>query len=66
MSGRITPIYLDELGNEAELPIGLGLMVLTTLEGDVAVESARQTIERSRSLNDSRVIIELVSTILVY
>jgi predicted transposase/invertase (TIGR01784 family) len=28
-SGRITPVYLDELGAGTELPIGLGLMVLT-------------------------------------
>lgn len=65
-SGRITPIYLDELGDGAELPTGLGLMVLTTLEGDAAVARARQTIERSRLLPDGNVILELVSTIMVY
>jgi predicted transposase YdaD len=65
-SGRITPIYLDELGDGAELPIGLGLMVLTTLEGDAAIARARQTIDRSRSLPDGRAILELVSTIMVY
>jgi predicted transposase/invertase (TIGR01784 family) len=65
-SGRITPIYLDELGDGAELPTGLGLMVLTTLEGDAAVARARQTIEQSRLLPDGRAILELVSTIMVY
>jgi predicted transposase/invertase (TIGR01784 family) len=65
-SGRITPIYLDELGDGAELPTGLGLMVLTTLEGDAAVDRARQTIERSRLLPDGNAILELVSTIMVY
>jgi predicted transposase/invertase (TIGR01784 family) len=65
-SGRITPIYLDELGDGAELPTGLGLMVLTTLEGDAAVARARQTIEQSRSLPDGRAILDLVSTIMVY
>jgi predicted transposase/invertase (TIGR01784 family) len=65
-SGRITPIYLDELGDGAELPTGLGLMVLTTLEGDAAVARARQTIEQSKLLPDGRAILELVSTIMVY
>jgi predicted transposase/invertase (TIGR01784 family) len=65
-SGRITPIYLDELGDGAELPTGLGLIVLTTLEGDAAVARARQTIEQSRLLPDGRAILELVSTIMVY
>jgi predicted transposase/invertase (TIGR01784 family) len=65
-SGRITPIYLDELGDEAELPTGLGLMVLTTLEGDAAITRARQTISQSRLLPDGRAILDLVSTIMVY
>jgi predicted transposase/invertase (TIGR01784 family) len=62
-SGRITPIYLDELGAVRELPIGLGLMVLTTLEGDEAKAEARRLIERNR---ESRAIINLVSTIVLY
>ena len=35
-SGRIVRVYLDELGEIEQLPIGIGLMVLTTLEGDAA------------------------------
>ena len=35
-SGRIKRVYLDELGKIEELPTGLGLMVLTTLEDDEA------------------------------
>jgi predicted transposase/invertase (TIGR01784 family) len=62
-SGRITPIYLDELGSVGELPIGLGLMVLTTLEGDEAKAEARRLIDRDR---ESRAIIDLVSTIVLY
>ena len=62
-SGRITPIYLDELGAIGELPIGLGLMVLTTLEGDEAKVEARRLVARDR---ESRAIINLVSTIIVY
>ena len=62
-SGRIVRVYLDELGAVGELPIGLGLMVLTTLEGDEAKAEARRLIDRDR---DSRAIINLVSTIVLY
>ena len=62
-SGRIIRVYLDELGEIAELPTGLGLMVLTTLEGEEAKIQARGLVDRSR---DSRAIIDLVSTIIVY
>jgi predicted transposase/invertase (TIGR01784 family) len=62
-SRRITPIYLDELGSVSDLPIGLGLMVLTTLEGDAAKIEARQLINRGR---ESGAIINLVSTIVLY
>ncbi len=65
-SGRITPIYLNELGRGAELPTGLDLMVLTTLEGEIAIEKARYLIQRSITLQERRVIIDLVSTIMVY
>lgn len=65
-SGRITPIYLDELGETASLPTGLNLMLLTILEGDPAVAKARQMIQQSLSLPDGRVIMELISTIMVY
>jgi predicted transposase/invertase (TIGR01784 family) len=65
-SGRITPIYLDELGETASLPTGLNLMLLTILEGDPAVARARQMIQQSLSLPDGRVIMDLISTIMVY
>ncbi len=41
-SGRIQRVYLDELGEIETLPIGISLMVLTTLEGDVAKTEAKQ------------------------
>jgi predicted transposase YdaD len=44
-SGRIIRVYLDELGEAAELPTGLGLMGLTTLEGDEAISEARGFID---------------------
>jgi predicted transposase/invertase (TIGR01784 family) len=70
-SGRITRVYLDELGEITALPTGLGLMVLTTLEGNNAIDEARGLIARSRSggsaeASASKAIIDLVSTIMVY
>jgi predicted transposase/invertase (TIGR01784 family) len=65
-SGRITPIYLDELSGEEQLPIGLDLMVLTTLEGDTAIEKARYLIQQSVTQQDRRVIMDLVSVVMVY
>jgi predicted transposase/invertase (TIGR01784 family) len=62
-SGRIKRVYLDELGEVSELAIGLGLMVLTTLEGDGATQSAIGLIQRAEG---ERGIIDLVSTIMVY
>jgi len=61
-SGRITRVYLDELG-AVELSTGLGLMVLTTLEGDEAKAEARRLIGQAQG---SRDIINLVSTIILY
>jgi predicted transposase/invertase (TIGR01784 family) len=62
-SGRIMRVYLDELGAMEVLPTGLGLMVLTTLEGERATTEARRLIDRDR---ENRAIIDLVSTIIVY
>jgi predicted transposase/invertase (TIGR01784 family) len=62
-SGRITRVYLDELGTVQELPTGLGLMVLTTLEGDAAKAEARRLVGQAQG---SRDIINLVSTIVLY
>jgi predicted transposase/invertase (TIGR01784 family) len=62
-SGRITPIYLDELGMVEELPVSTGMMVLTTLEGDDATQSAISLIQRAQG---DRSIIDVISTIMVY
>jgi predicted transposase/invertase (TIGR01784 family) len=64
-SGRITRVYLDQLGPIATLPIGLQLMVLTTLEEKMAIDTARSMITQAQTTN-ARAIIELVSTIIVY
>jgi predicted transposase/invertase (TIGR01784 family) len=62
-SGRIIRVFLDELGAIHELPIGLGLMVLTTLDGDLATAEARRLIGQA---DGSRDIISLISTIVLY
>jgi predicted transposase/invertase (TIGR01784 family) len=65
-SGRITRIYLDELTTAEAPPIGLELMLLTTLADDKAVIKARSLIEQLQLRPDSRAIIEMISTIMVY
>jgi predicted transposase/invertase (TIGR01784 family) len=62
-SGRIIRVYLDELVPGEELSVGLGLMVLTTLEGDLATAEAKRLIGQAQG---SRDIINLVSTIVLY
>jgi predicted transposase YdaD len=62
-SGRIRRVYLDEVGAETQLPIGVSLMVLTTLEGDEAKAEARRLVGQ---VQDSRDTINLLSTIIVY
>jgi predicted transposase/invertase (TIGR01784 family) len=62
-SERMRMVYLDELGEVEDLPTGLGLMVLTTLEGEKATSEARGLIQRAQG---SRGIIEIVSTIIFY
>lgn len=57
-SGRIIRVYLDDLSAVPELPTGLGLMVLTTLEGDAAKAEARRLVGQAQG---SRDIINLVS-----
>lgn len=65
-SGRFLPIYLDELGSIDELPIGLGLMVLTTSKKKEAVANAKRLIAKSRGLAEENAIMELVAEIMVY
>jgi predicted transposase YdaD len=51
------------LATGSELPIGLSLMLLTTLEGDMAKAEARRLVGQAQG---SRDIISLLSTIIVY
>lgn len=67
---QVHRVYLDELGDIRSLPLGLALMVLTTLEEAQAPQEARYMVERTRQevpeAAPSRAIIELITTILVY
>jgi predicted transposase/invertase (TIGR01784 family) len=73
-SGRITRIYLDELGEIENLPWGLALMVLTVLPGDEMLEKARGMLQRFSTEETNTIeisieesaILDLVITALVY
>jgi predicted transposase/invertase (TIGR01784 family) len=73
-SGRITRIYLDELGEIENLPWGLALMVLTILPGDEMLEKARGMLQRFSTEETNTIeisieesaILDLVITALVY
>lgn len=57
-SGRIMRVYLDELGEIDRLPIGVGLMVLTTIR---QADASRTRVKRQRSLQEvsSNVLVEI-------
>jgi predicted transposase YdaD len=60
-SGKIIPIFLDELPSDASP--ALKLMVLTTLEGETAISAAKQALAQGTGNRD---ILEMVTTIMVY
>jgi predicted transposase YdaD len=60
-SGKISPIFLDEL--PSDVSPALNLMVLTTLEGEDAITAAKQALAQG---TDNRDIIKMVTTIMVY
>ncbi|HEY9626786.1 MAG TPA: Rpn family recombination-promoting nuclease/putative transposase [Coleofasciculaceae cyanobacterium] len=69
-SDQVFRVYLDELGDIRQLPMGVALMVLTTLQEAQAPEEARYLLARSQQEcvdpQANRSIIELVTTIMVY
>ncbi len=69
-SHRTTRIYLDELGDIETLPIGVALMVLTTIDETEAPQVARELLQRSEVQESppivNRAIIEMVSIIMTY
>ncbi|UBF26517.1 Rpn family recombination-promoting nuclease/putative transposase [Kovacikia minuta CCNUW1] len=69
-SHKVHRVFLDELGDIRQLPMGVALMVLTILEEDKASEVARSLLIRSqREISEpiaSQAIIEMLITIMVY
>jgi predicted transposase/invertase (TIGR01784 family) len=67
---QVHRVYLNELGEIQQLPLGVALMVLTTLEEEQAPEEARALLARTQQEIPepaaSRTIIEIISTIMVY
>ncbi|MCF2149385.1 Rpn family recombination-promoting nuclease/putative transposase [Desmonostoc muscorum LEGE 12446] len=65
-SGQVRRVYLDELGDLRQQPLGLGLMLLTNVTAEAeAVEGARFLLEQARQQSE-QAIIDLVTTIIVY
>ncbi|MGA9379900.1 MAG: Rpn family recombination-promoting nuclease/putative transposase [Phormidium sp.] len=66
---RVHRVYLNELGEMAQLPLGVALMVLTTLQENQAAIEARNLLFRSQQelpSETSRAIMEMIATIMVY
>ncbi|MGA7933827.1 MAG: Rpn family recombination-promoting nuclease/putative transposase [Kovacikia sp.] len=68
ISNQIHRVYLDELGEIQQLPLGVALMVLTTLDEATAPAAARELLQRSQRAPQPppQFIIEMVTTIMVY
>jgi predicted transposase/invertase (TIGR01784 family) len=69
-SRQVHLVFLDELGEIAELPMGVALMVLTTITEDAAPAAARMLLSRAgwetNTPEVARGIIDLIGTIMVY
>lgn len=69
-SSQVQRLYLDELGDPNEQPIGISLVLLTIQQEDRTVEQAKQLIARAREEDTGSLsreaIIDIVTTIAVY
>ncbi|MFM6039664.1 MAG: Rpn family recombination-promoting nuclease/putative transposase [Sphaerospermopsis kisseleviana] len=64
---QVHRIYLDELGDIQQLPLWVGLMVLTTLKESEAPAAARNLLTRSNQESSSKeMILEMITTIMMY
>ena len=67
---QVTRIYLDELGDPTQQPLGIQLMQLTIAPEDQAIAQARQLLALSRreeaTTLASNEIIEIIATIAIY
>ncbi len=65
-SNQVQRVYLDELGDLRQQPLGLGLMLLTNINSETeVVESARFLLGQAQQQSE-QAIIDLVTTIIVY
>jgi predicted transposase YdaD len=65
-SGRIQAIYLNELGAIETFPLGIGLLVLTILEGDAAIVQVKNMMSRACQVEAGNIIMDMLSTIIFY
>ncbi|MBT9317618.1 Rpn family recombination-promoting nuclease/putative transposase [Leptothoe spongobia] len=69
-SDQVHRIYLDELGDPQDLPLGLGLILLTSANQTQATQQARTLVARAQqeitNTTEQQAIIELIITIMVY
>lgn len=67
---QVTRIYLDELGDPTQQPLGIQLMQLTIAPEDQAINQARQLIQQARQEEATSLtrneIIEIIATIAIY
>lgn len=67
---RVHRIYLNELGAIGQLPLGLAVMVLSTLSQKKAPEAAKQMLRRSKqetaSQEEFHAIIGIITTVIAY
>ncbi|NEU83264.1 DUF2887 domain-containing protein [Nostoc sp. UIC 10630] len=65
-NGQVRRVYLDELGDLRQQPLGLGLMLLTNITSETeVVEGARFLLEQAQQQSE-QAIIDLITTIIVY
>jgi predicted transposase YdaD len=62
---QVRRVYLDELGDVQQQPLGLGLMLLTIKEDTEAIETAKFLLAEARKQSEAA-IIDLITTIIVY
>jgi predicted transposase/invertase (TIGR01784 family) len=62
---QVRRVYLDELGDVQQQPLGLGLMLLTIKEDTEAIETAKFLLAEARKQSETE-IIDLITTIIVY
>lgn len=62
---QVRRVYLDELADVQQQPLGLGLMLLTIQEDTEAIETAKFLLAEARKQSETE-IIDLITTIIVY